>query len=500
MSRRITNLGAGTHVAVARVCLLSAAVSLVAACSGSEQYPYDVAGGPPGSDGGGAGNGASGPNVGGSGATSNGASGSSPSKSGTGASGTAVGGSTLGAGGASAGAGGPAPRSFNCNPAARPPEATLRRLTMAQYRNTVLDLVAWATGNEAAAATAIRGALDALPDDRREAVPEDLHGSYRRLDQTLQQAHVDSIYALSTTVGAALTTSQRLSKVVGSCATDKDASNDTNCRDSFIENFGARALRRPLSDAELTFYRSVYGSASAPDPAAYADVIAVFLNAPDFAYFVEHGDKEVPDQPGVYELTAYELASRLSYQLWQTAPDDELLSAAADGSLLTSDGYGAEVERLISDAKARAALDEFFQDWAKVEDLPALDAKNADPIFKAFAGSELPQPTLRAAMIDDVVGMLDYYTWTQPSGLSALLTSDKSFARDPALARIYGTTVWNGTAAPPSMPSGQRPGLFTRALFLSTGSANTRPIMKGVFLRRNVLCDPIPPPPPSSPS
>jgi len=134
----------------------------------------------------------------------------------------------------------------------------------------------------------------------------------------------------------------------------------------------------------------------------------------------------------------------------------------------------------------------------KVEDLPALDAKNADPTFKIFAGADLPDGKLRQAMIDDVVGMLDYYTWTSPAGLPALLTSDLSFARDARLAKLYGVAAWSGTGAPPMLPAGQRPGLLTRALFVSTGTANTRPIMKGVFLRTNVLCDAIPPPPPGA--
>jgi hypothetical protein len=94
--------------------------------------------------------------------------------------------------------------------------------------------------------------------------------------------------------------------------------------------------------------------------------------------------------------------------------------------------------------------------------------------------------------------MLDYYTWTQPSGIAALFTSDLSFARDARLAKLYGVSAWNGTAAPPALPAGQRSGLLTRALFLASGSANTRPIMKGVFLRTNILCDTIPPPPPGA--
>jgi hypothetical protein len=387
---------------------------------------------------------------------------------------------------------------FACDESVKSPEASLRRLTMTQYRNTVRDLVAWVTSDDPDALLATNDALDALPEDRREPVPQDLHGSYRRLDQTLQQVHVDSLYQAALAVSTALTADGSLESIAGSCATDADNDNDAACRDAFIERFGARALRRPLSADELEFYASIYGSDATANPLAYADVITVFLNAPEFVYFVEHGDQEIAATPGVFELTAYELASRLSYQLWQTAPDEQLLTAAADGSLLDPSVYAEEVTRLVADPRARVTLDEFFADWMKVEDLAELDAKNADPVFSAFAGEDLPDPGLRSAMIDDVLGLLDHYTWNEPSGIVTLFSTEKSFARDEALADIYGVPVWNGESEPPSFPSGQRPGLLTRALFLSTGTANTRPIMKGVFIRRNVLCDEIPPPPPGA--
>src|SRR5204863_7191645 len=86
-------------------------------------------------------------------------------------------------------------------------------------------------------------------------------------------------------------------------------------------------------------------------------------------------------------------------------------------------------------------------------------------------------------------------TWQRPGGFAELLSTELVFPRAPELAQIYGVPVWDGVGAPPALGAGQRPGLFTRAAFLATGSPNTRPVMKGVFLRRNVLCDDVPPPP-----
>jgi len=95
---------------------------------------------------------------------------------------------------------------FACDPAIKPPPDQLRRLTIAQYRNTVASLAAWSLGSAAAAAalmTDLAEPLRALPVDHREAVPQDLHGSYRRLDQSLQQEHVDAFYAVGIAVGQA---------------------------------------------------------------------------------------------------------------------------------------------------------------------------------------------------------------------------------------------------------------------------------------------------------
>lgn len=323
---------------------------------------------------------------------------------------------------------------FACDPNAKPPAATLRRLTMSQYRNTLADFVTFATGSASESASVLAeldSTLSRLPSDRREPTSEDLHGSYRRLDQSLQQLHVDAFYDLGVAAGAALTQAARLPAVVGACGTDQDASNDAACVTEFIQRLGARALRRPLDADELAFYESVYGTDKAPNPAAFADVIGVLLNAPQMLYFVEHGTTAASGKAGVFELSPYELASRLSYQLWQTAPDAELLSHAADSSLLDAQTYRAQVERLLGDVRARIALDEFFADFAKVEELPPLDAKNSDPVFKAFAGEQLPGPGLRQEMIDDVLGLFDYYTWTKHSGLATLLTTDASFARSP---------------------------------------------------------------------
>ncbi len=372
---------------------------------------------------------------------------------------------------------------FACDEVARDEPAALRRLTMTQYANTVRALTRQALGDAAEAEAIVASVgLASLPRDRR-------------LDQALDQTHVDETYRVATTLAAALTSPARLGRVAGACAVDDDPANDPSCLSSFLRDFGARALRRPLDADDEAFYRAVYGSDPSASPAAYADVISVLLSAPELLYFVEHGDAELPDQPGNYQLSAHELASRLSYHFWQTLPDEELWQAAEDGSLLDPAVLAGQVERLMADPRTRTTMAELFSDLLQLDAVPALDAHVADPVFAAFAGDDLPGPELRQHVVDEALDMLAYYTWTVPAGVEALLTSELSFARAADLAQLYGVEPWNGSATPPALPRGTRPGVLSRAWFLASGSANTRPIERGVFVRRQLLCDELAPPP-----
>jgi hypothetical protein len=388
------------------------------------------------------------------------------------------------------------PAGLVCDPSAKPPMARLRRLTTTQYQNTLADLTTWALGdaNAGKAALAASPSFATLPPDEREKTVQDVHGSYRRLDQSLQATRVEAYYQIGVELGHALTTSGNLGKLAGSCATDSNTANDAACIDAFIKKYGARILRRPLTDADVTFYKGVYGASTVQDPDAYADVLGVMFNAPDFLYFVEHGTTPVQGDPDTLMLGPYELASRLSYQLWDTLPDDALFAAAADGSLLTDEGYAKQVDRMLADPKTRATMDAFFRDWIKADELPELDLRNGDALYQSFAGANLPSKNLRSAMIQDALDTIDWIVWTERAPLSKLFSTQVSVNKDPELAKIYGVPAWDGKGTPPEF-GGNRPGIFTRAMFLTTGSATTRPIIKGAFLRKVILCDTISPPP-----
>lgn len=385
-----------------------------------------------------------------------------------------------------------APSEFECDANLRAPDAPLRRLSHKQYTNTVRDLVVRAFGAPELSdedSSALTDLLGEVPEDERLKLAQDLHGSYRRLDQRVQQPHVDSWYESGVEVGKWMTVPQRLSQLLGGCSDLGDA-----CVDEFIARFGRLALRRSLTSDDIAFYRGFYAPSTGIDGAGFADVVAGFLNAPEFLYLVEGRGESAAADSGVSALTPHELAARLSYHFWNTMPDPELSELADSGGLADPDVYRAQVERLFADPRTMETVREFYNEWLKLEDVPRLDRNNESALFRAFAGTNLPSGELAPAMQAEALSLLDYFTFQQPGNVREVLSTPYVFPATPELAGIYGVDVWDGQSTPPMVEQG-RPGLLTRGAFLVTGTANTRPIMRGLFIRTALLCDTIAPPP-----
>lgn len=414
--------------------------------------------------------------------------------------GTRAGGGGSGSGGTSGG-GSPgqpysAPVSFDCEAGAVPDSVPLRRLSGVQLHNTLQDLLERTLPDHAAGVMArVESSLDALPDDTRQG-PEEHWGGFTRVDQRVTQEHVDRTYDIAVAVGEELTADDgRLRTIAGDCATDGDGSNDEACLDSFLESFGERALRRALTPEDITFYKRPAGSAPFTR-ADWGDVIALLLASPNFFYLVEHGtDTEVDGKPEVYGVSAYELASRLSYHFWQSMPDEELLSLARSGELNNPDVYEEQADRLFQHPRTRATIRQFYGEWFRRADVARLNSLTGTPAFDTLRQDLNPSSYLREAMFDEITDMAMYYTFDSEGVVEDFYRSRKAFARDQELADYYGVPVWDGSGEPPDFVEPERQGLLTRAAMTVTGTANTRPIMKGVFIRRALLCDKLPPPP-----
>ena len=258
-------------------------------------------------------------------------------------------------------------------------------------------------------------------------------GGWLRANQSIQQSRINGFYSFGLALAQVLTSPTYLGSVVGSCAVGANAATDMGCLTSFLQKIGPLVLRRAFNDAghsaDLATYTGMFTlngpdmTATNPAGPAYEDVITGLLNAPEFLYFVENdpSDPPVAGMPGVYQLSAYELASRLSYHVWDTMPDASLMAAAADGSLLQPAVYQKQVDRLFADPRAQQTLNQFFVDYFQTESVGGPRGTGginyhflADPNtlasaqFKAFAGTDLPTGSLYANMVADALGMANY--------------------------------------------------------------------------------------------
>lgn len=270
------------------------------------------------------------------------------------------------------------------------------------------------------------------------------------------------------------------------------------CRDQFIDDFGLRAFRRPLSTTEQTRYRALFdrGAELIASGNAFRDGVQLTLQAllqsPNLLYRVEAGDGR-SDGAGAL-LSAFEVATRLSFMFAGTTPDAALLAAARNGSLATPEGIATEARRLVATPDFESRALSFHQRWMQLDELGTL-TKDATA-FPSFS------PELVASMRSEAERFVKAVTLEGNGTISALLTSRFGFA-DQRLAALYGFAGNFGSElARVDYPadSGRR-GLFTQAAFLSShssSSSGTSPILRGVFLLRRIACSNIPDPPPGA--
>ncbi|HZO16249.1 MAG TPA: DUF1592 domain-containing protein, partial [Polyangiaceae bacterium] len=249
-------------------------------------------------------------------------------------------------------------------------------------------------------------------------------------------------------------------------------------------HFGPRALRRPLSDELSAQLMNAFqvGAADGFDSGVRL-VIETALQSPFFLYHIE-----LPPEGagGLVRLDPYSLASRLSFFLWRSMPDDVLFEAAASGGLDSRDGLRAQAERMLADDRAARAITGFHMQWLGLRDFEQLEKDPA--VFPAFDGA------MRTAMRQETERFTDWVLRKGDGSLAALLTGAYSFPTGP-LAALYGVNE-SGTE-PVDLDASERAGVLTHASFLAMHSHpdQTSPVHRGVIVRENILCQTLPPPP-----
>ena len=334
-----------------------------------------------------------------------------------------------------------------------PAPRQLCRLTHAEYDRTVQALLH--TDLAPGEGFAADNVVDGFDNDARALVVDDLLAS--------QYADAAETLAFGVDVDPLLPCDPR---VAGRSA----------CAVLFIEDFGFRAFRRPLSQDDVDRYAALWEAVAVDDgfTTGVRWVIAAMLQSPHFLYRSELGVK----QGGAFQLTDWELASALSYDLWGAPPDDALLDAAADGLLSTPDGLAAQVARMREDPRTTEITADFVEAWLHLGALETVSREGLDPALRESLRWETRQ------LVSDVAG--------QDGTLSDLVLAEHTFA-DDVLAEHYGFDA-PGRIDLSGTPYG---GLFTQGSVLTAHGRHTgsSPVQRGVVVRERMLCEPLPPPP-----
>jgi hypothetical protein len=258
---------------------------------------------------------------------------------------------------------------------------------------------------------------------------------------------------------------------------------DTGCRQRFIREFGRKAFRRPLTESEAARYERLFlvDAAAAHDFLKGAQlVLEAMLQSPNFLFHLEEG-------PGG-QFPQYRTASRLSYFLWDTMPDETLFAAAAAGELGTPEQIERAARRMLDDPRAQQSMDVFLAQWLRLDRL-----KNAirDRRFYPEFSTELV-----SAMMEETRQLFHHVVWENGNFLE-LFTARYAYLNND-LAQLYGLPAPKQEFARVDFPADfQRAGLVGEATFLALTSkpAETSPTERGLFVREHFLCQIVPPPP-----
>jgi hypothetical protein len=352
----------------------------------------------------------------------------------------------------------------------------LRRLTRFEYNATVRDLLGDTTNP-----------ADAFPTDEIRA-GFDNNSGVLGVSPIQAEAYMNAAEAMAKT---ALTTPVKMlpcdpTKLTATA--DEDA-----CATKFIQSFGKRAFRRPPSSDDMTTLMGVFhaGRSAADFTTGIRYVMETVLQSPQFLYRVELALPAADASSEIAPLDSYEMATRLSYLLWSTMPDDALLAAADADQLKTTDQLKAQVMRMLADPRAHAAVAHFDEQWLKLAKMATM--QKSTTVYPKFTPALVPLMQQEARLfLDDVMSSGD---------LKQLLTASYSFMNAP-LAQYYGVSGPTGADfVRVDLDPSQRAGFLTLGGVMSMFGKidQSDPVHRGKFVREQLLCGVMPNPPPNVP-
>ena len=405
---------------------------------------------------------ASGPNGGASG-TGMGTSGTGTSGA-SGSAGTSAGGTSGSAGTAGTGSVGTTPPPPDTPPAAESAGVLpMLRLTHREYRNTMADLLGTTTN----------------PAEGFE--PDGPGNSGFETPNNVATVNAQMYMEQAALLAESAMTSGRLTIPCGAPA---NQAAENTCATEFIATFGLRAFRRPVAAGEAADLLALFATARGLGfdfSQSLTHVVSEMLQSPNFLYHWEIADElptRDPSDAALVNLTPYQIASRLSYFLWETMPDDALLAAAGSGALATPEGVLAEAQRMLGDrTRARNALFNFHRQWLHVDNL-----------------EDLSPGTNLGELLGQELGLFVASVLLEGDGtLASLLTAPYTFANATTAAE-YGATATGDAFTRLELNPSERRGVLMQVPFLRT-NGTAPPVDRGLVVYRQLLCGSVPPPP-----
>jgi len=274
-----------------------------------------------------------------------------------------------------------------------------------------------------------------------------------------------------------------------------DPKTGSACVQKIVANLAHHAYRRPVSSAEVTALMKFVAMAKAQGQSTEQGIqlaLEAMLVSPEFLFRIER-DPNPTDPERVHRVSDVELASRLSYFLWSSTPDDELLTLAESGKLKDQTILDAQVKRMMTDKKAGAFADNFAGQWLEIRNL---DSVKPDPgKFPAW------NPDLKDAMRTET-SMFFQHVLAENRPISDFINAKYTFLNEQ-LANYYGIKDVKGPDfRKVDLTTEERGGVLTHASVLTVSSypSRTSPTIRGKYVLNNILGTPPPPPPPDVPA
>ncbi|MDB5425363.1 MAG: hypothetical protein JWQ29_2779 [Phenylobacterium sp.] len=357
-------------------------------------------------------------------------------------------------------------------PGARP---TLRLISQSQYDHTIADIF----GSDIA--TKVRFA----PVKRQDGLL-----AIGSAAAVVTPGAFDRLEAAARTVAEQVTDRNHRAFLIP-CKPASEAARDDACARQFLSQAGRLLYRRPLTERELAAKVERAG-ASGDFYSGLSYALASMLTSPNFL-LVRDAIEPDPARPGAWRLDGYSKAARLSFLLWDAAPDDELLQAAARGDLQTDKGLHRQVERMLGAPKFENGVRAFFEDFLVLE---AFDSLAKDPVlypaYTLAVAKQAKEQVLRST-VDHLV--------TRKGDYRDLFTTRRTMISGD-LAAIYRAPVNLGPRqwAPYEFPADDpRAGMLTQIAFLSQYAhpGRSSPTRRGRGIREELMCQQVPDPPPN---